>query len=96
MNKQKRIKEITQIICDNEEENCFQCEPNSLCPKWDIADKIVHYGYIDGADFVHYLKAKLKEKQNASASALSRAYDICLGIQSAIDILDEALQEYLK
>ena len=90
MNKQEQKRKLSQVICGN-------CDGNARtlcsCPQ---VSRILQAGYINGADFVEWLKTRLKQEQGNASNVPSHAWDICKGLQRAIDIIDEALQEYLK
>lgn len=101
MNKQEQIEKMTRMICEDdtpygdEEDkvNCNECPcyKNKQCELYQkTATSLVKAGYINGADFVSKVAWELADKivwENHG-----RIFDL----EEINQILNEALQEYLK
>lgn len=95
MNKQEQIEKMTTMIACG---NCGRCSwdcPEDCDGKCYVkegskptANLLVSKGYINGADFVEWLKKSKYVKPYMDD------VDYCFGIN--VERLDEALQEYLK
>lgn len=88
MNKQEQIEKMARDMCDG----CSdahkippECKPSNHCLIFHNVEHAVEAGYINGADFVEWLKHRY-------------TYDHWKGARVTISFeqLSEALQEYLK
>lgn len=85
--KQEQIEKMAKAMC----EGCSdahkippECNPRPACCVWENAARAINAGYINGADFVEWLK------ENAVVLAVHKDEYI------SVRRLNEALQEYLK
>lgn len=88
MNKQEQIEKMAKETqgCEYDDRNCEDCwqKQQNECTYYIVAKSLVGSGYINGADFVEWLK------ENAVSMTAHGAEYIAVGR------LAEALQEYLK
>lgn len=96
MNKQEQIEKMVRMICEDdtpygdEEDkvNCNECPcyKNKQCELYQReATSFVEAGYINGADFVEWLKKEIKEAEFLEGKKVRTKM-----------LVDKALQEYLK
>ena len=102
MNKQEQIEKMARVMCEGDTPygdegdkiNCNECPcyKNKQCELYQkTVTSLMQAGYINGADFVKVLKAKMHEdniEQLCQDGAVDEEY--------IFDCIDEALQEYLK
>lgn len=91
MNKQEQIEKMAIAMCKDPVgcDFCHHCFKGEFdCDEHMFAENAVEEGYINGADFVEWLKSSRFVKPYMDD------IDYCMGID--IEVLAEALQEYLK
>lgn len=89
MNKQEQIEKMKKAMCYKP--SCKKCTyfKDKHCYYYaGDAKRLIEAGYINGADFVDWLKSSRFVKPYMDDM------DYCMGID--IEVLAEALQEYLK